>query len=334
MRKVRQLFYDTGAAYRQFSARRLARRGSYGLVLMYHRIADTYPDPWDLAVSPANFAAQLEVIKRLGATSTFGDLAKDGLVSSTQARTFAVTMDDGYRDNLTNALPLLEAADVPATVFVTTGTIGTGREFWWDALARIFLGDLPLPERLRIGFASGNLDLSIAPAGPKGLAARRTALMKVWQKLRLLPAEGIEEHLQELADWAGVSRAGATSDHPMDEGELRRFAASPLIEIGGHTVSHPVLPMLGIEDALREIRQGRDALRDWTGQEITSFAYPFGAHDSLSVRFVLEAGFSQACTVMPGVTTSRTDRFRVPRLQVKNWTGEQFEKAIYSYVGR
>src|SRR6516225_11294141 len=117
---------------------RFRRRGGPA-ILMYHRIATPDVDPWGLSVSPERFAAHVETLR---ARRTI--LSMDAFVARLRSRDLphdavALTFDDGYSDNLCQAKPILEAADVPATVFLTTGRIGTGREFWWDELARMVL---------------------------------------------------------------------------------------------------------------------------------------------------------------------------------------------------
>ena len=111
------------------------RRRGGPAILMYHRIAVPKVDPWGLTVSPERFAEQVQALRArrtILSTDAFvarlrsGDLPHDAV---------ALTFDDGYLDNLRQAKPILEAAGVPATVFLATGRIGTGEEFWWDELA-------------------------------------------------------------------------------------------------------------------------------------------------------------------------------------------------------
>ena len=115
------------------------RRRDGPAILMYHRIATPDVDPWGLSVSPERFAEQVQALRARRTILSMdafvtrlrsGDLPHDAV---------ALTFDDGYLDNLRRAKPILEAADVPATVFLTTGRIGTGKEFWWDELARMVL---------------------------------------------------------------------------------------------------------------------------------------------------------------------------------------------------
>src|ERR1700751_5164860 len=109
-------------------------------ILMYHRIATPDVDPWGLSVSPERFAEQVQALRTRRTV-----LSMDAFVARLRSRNLphdavALTFDDGYSDNLSQAKPILQATGVPATVFLTTGRIGTEKEFWWDALARMRLG--------------------------------------------------------------------------------------------------------------------------------------------------------------------------------------------------
>src|SRR4051812_35998679 len=101
-------------------------------ILTYHRVADASCDPWELCVSPDNFAGQLRVLQQH--TSVF---RLDEIVSIVRKggrlppKACVVTFDDGYADNLYAAEPLLAAHKTPATIFMTSGSVGRAREFWW-----------------------------------------------------------------------------------------------------------------------------------------------------------------------------------------------------------
>ena len=102
------------------------------LILCYHRVAEGVEDPFYLCVRPDNFAAHLEEMSRAREPSTLADVS----VPSRRPRV-VVTLDDGYRDNLTNALPIAESKGVPITVFVTSGILGNHNGFWWDRLGTL-----------------------------------------------------------------------------------------------------------------------------------------------------------------------------------------------------
>lgn len=323
----------------------------HGIVLMYHRIAEPGADPWDLAVSPANFAAHLEVLQRYGRCVSLADFAGRIDAPDRPKRMIAVTFDDGNRDNLTAGVPALAARDVPATIFVVSGTVGAGRDFWWDALARVFLTLPELPAELSLE-AAGTVHswqlgtaASCAPAELRALAGwsllrdgvshpRQTILLGVWEVLNALPMADAERLCEIVTSWAGADRSGPATDHTLSAAELAQFHAGGLVEIGGHTVSHLPLDTVDPDTAAREIGQCRADLGDMVGHEIRSFSYPFGRYGAATPALVRAAGFDRACTSSWSPAFCDTDRFRIPRIGVTNMDGDHFAGFLHRIAGR
>src|SRR4051794_20071252 len=119
----------------------LERRGAIA-ILLYHRVTALDSDPQQLAVTPEHFDEHLRVLREICTPVELADVPRMLRARRLPKRPVAVTFDDGYRDNLHEAKPLLERHGVPATVFVASGYVGSGREFWWDELERLGRGDL------------------------------------------------------------------------------------------------------------------------------------------------------------------------------------------------
>lgn len=330
------------------------RAGLFGrphaLGLMYHRIALPAADPWDLSVSPQHFGEHLSVVRRWAACRSFGDLAAALDVPARPHRMAAITFDDGYRDNVEAALPLLQAHDVPATVFVVSGTIGAPREFWWDALTRVFLATQDLPERLEIETQAGPRVWKLAAAArcsasemrrlasarfpfDKGLHPRMRVLAEVRETLFQTSKREAEGLADAVLDWAGLDRSGAHGDQPMTEAELCRLSASGLVEVGAHTVTHRPLDTLSDAEALSELAGSRATLRNVVGREIATFAYPYGSFGPDTPRLVAEAGFKAACTTVEDVAVNRIDPCRFPRIVVRDWDGDAFARVLRDFAG-
>lgn len=329
---------------RRFPTRLRAATAPHGIVLLYHRIAEPSADPWDLSVSPENFAQQLEVLRRFGACKTFTDLADTLAGPAPPKRSVAVTFDDGYLDNMAAGLPALKAAGVPATIFVATGTIGAAREFWWDALVRIFLTGAPLPPTLTLDIGGTRREWAIPDAPAQSYDAwkmprrpprdlRLLAFTEVWRALLMADNDDSMRAIDALAAWAGLPPLGDPADHPMNRAELDELAACDLIEIGAHTVWHPPLDMIPPDQAAREITQSRADLEGWLGRPVTSFAYPFGKYDRNVLEHTRAAGLRCACTVYEDIATTKSDPFQIPRIHVKNWPGDMFEAMLREFTG-
>jgi peptidoglycan/xylan/chitin deacetylase (PgdA/CDA1 family) len=283
------------------------RRATEPLVLALHRVADVESDPLGLALPPARFAALLDRLRAertpvtLEAVAT-GEAPADGV---------AVTLDDGYVDNLTVALPLLEAARVPATVFVSTGHVEDGRAFWWDELDRLLRAVAPTArEPLHVELGG---DRRAWPAGTPGERATAVAHLLAWLPAHL--PEAIDAALDAIAAWAGEERGVGDADRPMTVAELHRLAASPLVTIGSHGRTHPSLALVGPQRRAEELRRSRDDLAGWLGTEPTAFAYPFGVWgadvDAATRDAVAAAGYAYA--VVNTVAVPPGDRFLIPR---------------------
>ena len=304
-------------------------------ILMYHRVARESHDPWDLCVTPEHFAEQLEVLRRRARCVPLGDIVCRWRQRPGQVR-IAVTFDDGYRGNLKQALPLLERFDVPATVFVSSGFIGSGREFWWDALERCLLRPRSLPAVLQLRVAGEERSWAVAsePGDAESgtwradrttaRTARQRLFLELWELLVVLEAKERERALDELVKWSGVEPHAPAESLPMRLDELRELARHPLIRIGGHTRWHQPLPSLSPAAQRDEIEVGRRDLERLIGRPVTTFSYPYGRHDRVTSAIVRELPFELACTSRPAPLTAVARRFTLPRLQVVEAGGDAF----------
>lgn len=275
---------------------RFVRREPEVLILLYHRIATLQPDRWSIAVTPDHFAEHMDVLRSRTNVARLSDV-DDILATPNAGRpTVIVTFDDGYADNLHNALPILAGYDVPATFFIATEAVLNHEEFWWDELERL------VPDE--------SFDVTwreLRDAEPHARAARMRSL----RELTPLPPRDTHRVLR--------------SD------ELRTLAAHPLVDIGGHTASHSRLAALTPAAQKAEVEAGKQALEPMVGKRVTSFAYPFGRsadYTAETMQIVREAAFSNACANQAGLTTRASDRFALPRLYVRDCDGDQFTKLL------
>lgn len=302
-----------GARLVRFAGDRLARRESDGrrlCIINYHRVL-AQPDP--LIESEPHLATFRWQMKLLADSFNVLSLA-DGveMLSRGQlpARAVAITFDDGYRSVHDLALPVLREFALPATVFVTSGFLDHGN-MWND---RILEAVRRLPD--------GRLDLQAYGAGHYQLAdqqTRRQAVLQLTETAKYLPPDGRSVLIAELERRAG-------GPHPADlmlTPEMLRTLASSDIEIGAHTVSHPILTTLDDDDARREIAASKRELEAVIGQAVRFFAYPNGKEgrdfDQRHVAMAREAGYKAAFTTALGAATSCDDHFRLPRS--RPWDG-------------
>jgi peptidoglycan/xylan/chitin deacetylase (PgdA/CDA1 family) len=312
-----------------------------GLILMYHRISVTPTDPWALGVSPEHFEEHLEVLQRHYDPVTLAEIAS----ATRSGRAITVTFDDGYVDNLSVAAPLLARYEVPATVFVTTGSIGSCREYWWDELERALLSPDELPDDFAVASSPGIEKRSLGAARFYTRAERQSDQVWIARKQgspssrlaffreihgRLMPAPDTERRaaLEQIMGWAGQQDHACTDLRCMSREELRELTRHELIEIGAHTTTHPQLPSLSAPQQLSEIIESRTLLQTITGETVASFSYPYGLFTDESKQIVRAAGFSRACSTLPRGVIVGDDAWALPRIKVGDWDGATFEKAL------
>ena len=322
------------------------------VILLYHSVCRTRTDPWGLRVSPRNFAEQMAVL-RAGANAVslqqLHGMLDEGAVPP---RTVVVTFDDGYVDNLIHAKRSLERSAVPATIFVATGRIGSREEFWWDELDRLLLQPGRLPDQLSMHLNGSRRIWHLDRASRLDhLSAHRTrrwrgwqeppptsrhALFReIWQLLHDGTIEQCSESIDQLRAWTGASAAGRNSHRCVTFDELHDLAKGELIEIGGHTVSHPSLASISHAAQQREIAGCRDTLHAALRKPITSFSYPFGTqrdYTQQTIDLLKQSGFARACSNFSGPVTAATDRFQLPRRVVMDWDGREFADRLGKWL--
>lgn len=322
--------------------RRLANRLAGGrLVFVYHRVATPERDPWALAVAPERFDEQLAVLRRHGTLMRLGDMVAAGNERRLPRRAIAITFDDGYADNLAVAKPLLERHDAPATFFLAPDLLDGRTPFWWDALARIVWTPKALPRALDLAIG-GALFHWTAPgedaaaddpdwrAWDPPASARQALYLALWSALRPLPRSAQTDAIAALTEWASPPALadGAEDDRPLDREEAARLASGGLVEIGAHTLTHPSLPAHSASRQRAEIEGGKAACEAIAGCRMASFSYPFGDHAEATCALVREAGFASACTTQAAAFRPSADPFRVPRVQMLDWTGAELERRL------
>jgi peptidoglycan/xylan/chitin deacetylase (PgdA/CDA1 family) len=294
------------------------------VVLTYHRVSRDVPDPYFLAVHPSRFAEHLSVIGRIAEP-----IALHGVLAHSRGSRVAITLDDGYADNVSEALPLLEAAGIPATVFVVSTMVGARREFWHHRLQRS-IDEAPDDIRhlqLEIGGRTVTVDIG-------GADGRRRAMWALHTRMRPLPPQEIDRVLDDLAETLGTNEDGAER-RAVNRDELRQLAASPIATVGAHTRRHAWLSSLDRAEQEREIVGCRGELEELVGAPVDLFAYPYGlarSYDHRTVGILRRRGFVMACTTHNEAMTPFTSRYRLPRKGVRNWDAKDFEKRLRGWL--
>ena len=175
-----------------------------------------------------------------------------------------ITFDDGYADNLYNALPILQGLNIPATIFITAGHVGSNKPFYWD--------ENTSPE---------------------------------------------------------------DRGRPMTIDEAKTLSGARLIEIGGHTISHPKLAKLPENEQFKEIGNGKQIIEEILNIPLISFAFPFGGKDSFdktTIALVKKSGFQYACANVHKRVKNISNTYTLPRYVVRNSNLEEFKKEFKKFI--
>jgi peptidoglycan/xylan/chitin deacetylase (PgdA/CDA1 family) len=355
------------------------RSANKAVILLYHRVTELPTDPQLLCVSPSRFAEHLEILRKRFKMMSLLQLVRAMDGGDIPSRSVVVTFDDGYADNLYNAKPLFDCHGIPATVFVVSGLLGSNKEFWWDELDRLLLQPGTLPKTLRMTLADVPHEWHLGDAAVYDAALfhrfrpwnvleradptpRHQAYRELCTLLCPLSSPLRRQALDDLSRWAGQEVGGRPTHQTLTAAELRQLAHGGLIEIGAHTVTHPVLsrcshsplravphtfepvqspgegsalpgshpvedPYSLMKTAPAEIREGKSDLEAVLGCPVMSFSYPYGQrHDYTpeTVDLVRHSGFACACSAFSGFVRPDSDRFQLPRMIVRDWDGEIF----------
>lgn len=273
-------------------------------VINYHRILETgqpflESEP-DLATFRWHMALLAECFNVLPLHDAILALAEQRM----PPRAVAITFDDGYRSIHDLALPVLKEFNLPATVFVTSGYIGE-KNMWND---RIIEAVQSLP--------TGELDLSQFGLGSYSLqdmAARKLTAGQLTEASKYLPPRARLDLIEMLERLVGDGLAHGL----MLTREMVANLAREGIEIGGHTITHPILTRLDDAASRHEIAGGKEQLEAITGKPVRLFAYPNGKvgmdFNERHAQMAKDAGFTAAFTTAPGSVTSKQDPYQLPR---------------------
>lgn len=230
-------------------------------ILLYHRVASLTFDPVSLAVTPETFEKHISFLVRHFSIIPLSELSRQLMTGTLKDNVASITFDDGYRDNLINALPILEKYNVPATIFVTTGLLGQRGVSVWDM------------------------------------------------------------------QYSETDRA-----YFLSEEEVKTLSNHPLIEIGGHTDSHPNLSTLTPEKQKVEIEKCKTILENITGAKISGFAYPFGGTHNFnkhSIGAVKETGFKFAYSNTNLLAVQNGKSFTIPRINIRECGEKELTEKLF-----
>lgn len=284
----------------------------------------------DMAISPTFLEGFIRDAQQQGYTFVSLDHMREQLLAGSGAKLLALTFDDGYRDNFTLAYPLLKRLQIPFAVYVTTSFPDGEAVLWWQAIEQLLL------DHDQIKLADGRM-LACRTSQEKldAFVSLRAAIMA-------LPSDRMGDRVNALFAQAKFDWKQLCTTHALQWDEVCQMARDPLVTIGAHTVSHPVLSSLSAEHACAEMSDSRDRIQACIGAPVTHFCYPFGSRHEVGTR-----EFKMACKL--GFKTATTTRWgnifrahrqhlhslpRVPLTQSFTWDGFRRQSLWRFWRGR
>jgi peptidoglycan/xylan/chitin deacetylase (PgdA/CDA1 family) len=283
-----------------------------GFVVTLHHVMPEHASNFDpnalLSITP-EFLDQLigHFIKRGWRFVSVDELVGGG----GDPKRIAITLDDGYRDNLEHAWPVFQRHRTPFTIFVCPGFTERKSELWWEALARMIAAADAFE-------APGEEPPQLLPTRT---STEKTQMFETWRNWLTTVVDETHQRIaiRGLAEKHELNLAELARLLVMDWDETRRIAADPLCTIGAHTMTHAALARLSPEAALREIEQSADRIAAEIGKRPTSIAFPYGYPSAAGPReatLAEQAGLGASFTTQPGYVRTTGSRHGLPRVSV------------------
>ena len=286
--------------------------GGAGSILMFHRVTKHHVNGSRLHLDSLEITADyferiIKYIKKKYDVLAIGDIA-DFIRKKRKKRFVCITFDDGYRDNYDVAYPILKQYQVPAAIYICTSFPDKSAVLWPYALEALLLQN----DRISIEHQGG-----VKSFKAQTLEQKRNVYDQVWNIMSVMSYAEINDIFNQY----GLNIKKMVTTMAMDWEQIKVLSDDPLITIGAHTVTHPIMSGLSHNEVEREIVESRSIIESHIGKHVEHFSYPFGAEGMVGERefhLVEQFGFKT------GVTTRRGNVFNehmnhlysLPRIEV------------------
>ncbi len=271
------------------------KRSFPAVIINYHRffrdldgVIDIEPTVTHLV---SDFEKELKFLKRYFDVVSLDEVAAALRAGEAFTRsTVAITIDDGFRDNFELAFPLLKKYDIPATIFLTAGLIGTNKRIWVDQLADMIF------------------------AGSGSFQEKRLTYYAALKRLKDMPLDERDRYLKQAEE--RVAPESGKEAVMLDWQQVREMAGAR-ISFGAHTLTHPILTHMPLEDAKKEILESKKTIEQEAGVKVRHFAYPNGRPKDFNEKlreYCKETGFESISTCDFGANRLPSDVWALKRV--------------------
>lgn len=285
-------------------------------VLMYHRVlpsADNQPyyvQP-GMYVTTASFDKQLSYLKKRFKVVFLEDLVEKIHRKENIGGLCAITFDDGWRDNFTEAFPVLIKHQVPSTIFLSTGFVGTDRIFW--------------PEELCFYLNGYAVNKSAPDGSPPAFARFHEEIGRYFQgkreklfdrSIEILKGYSVNDRNEILGYFRSRLFAAPAPRQMLSWDEIRAMLTSGLVRYGSHTVNHEILDQVSQQEAEEEILKSQKEIENRLGVVPGLFAYPNGNFTPELKAILKRHGYKGAVITRKDMVGNGSDQFEIPRIGV------------------
>ncbi|HZM94936.1 MAG TPA: polysaccharide deacetylase family protein [Vicinamibacterales bacterium] len=274
----------------------LHRLPSGGAILCFHSITARGDEEYgDAHLALDDFALCVRLARHWGEFVPLSELIARHIRGESTAGLLAATFDDGYAALQGEFSEFVERAGIPIAIFAVTDAASDGQTYWWDRVDNLF------PRIARDRWRAFEDACGVCEEYRTGQPREYGPLRPLRQWILATYAGRWPPHLEHELERLEREAGYRTHQRAMTFEELSRFAAMPGVEVGVHTVSHPVLPLLSDSEIEQEIVTAHDTLREHVANTIPVLALPFGLYDERTLRLAASAGMS-ACLTLSGET--------------------------------
>lgn len=306
------LIYHSGLLHLYITLILKKKRQFPAVIINYHRFVESFNNEIDREPTVTHligdFKKELNFIKRYFYITTL-----DEIVQTLNERgeftqpAIAITIDDGTKDNYELLFPVLKENNIPVTIFLTAGLIGTDKQIWVDRLANA-ISHTP-KENIPPNNLWKNKDFPL-----NSLIEKRNAFNAITKTLKELDREARDQLLTEIENELQVE---PQKEPAMLNWQQVREMRENNISFGAHTCTHPILSKMPLENAQKEIEGSKIILEEKLGIKIKHFAYPNGRKQDFNEelkRFCKEIGFESVSTCVFGNNNNTSDPFALKRI--------------------
>ncbi|WP_128294035.1 polysaccharide deacetylase family protein [Afifella aestuarii] len=289
-----------------------------GVVLTLHEVKPGLPAAFSpnagLVIAPDFLDALLRLLKQENRRIVpLGEMVTNQIAGRASPNDVAITLDDGFRNNLEVALPVFQRHQAPFTAFICAGFCDRSAAPWWVALERMIAAHSKFGLK---GEGPGPM--------PTSTTEEKNAAFSAWRHTLLFDMDGLQhrEVMARLYEAYEFDERALTEELVLDWDGVGRLAEDPLATIGAHTMTHPALAKLPADGALSEIQESADRIKEETGRRPDLLAYPYGFAGAVGGReaeLAAQAGMTAAFLTTPGMLRPCSDPRFLPRVSVNGY---------------